>query len=95
MDSLYYLKYHYIFITTQKQMKEKRRKYMISIIAAILLIVWYVIFAVPFEYKVNHAYCENSTDTYVEYYIGEESYNDTEKYNKTEGNYSEGTKIYM
>lgn len=45
-----------------------------------MLIAGFVIFAVPFEYKVTHTYCENSTDTYVEYYMEEELYNTTEEY---------------
>ncbi len=45
-----------------------------------MLIAEFVIFAVPFEYKATHAYCENSTDTYMEYYMEEEPYNTTEEY---------------
>ncbi|PIN68044.1 MAG: hypothetical protein COV98_00630, partial [Candidatus Altarchaeum sp. CG12_big_fil_rev_8_21_14_0_65_33_22] len=66
----------------QKRLKEKRHKY-IAGIAAALLVAGFVIFVAPFQYNATQAYCENVTENYVEYYMGEEPYNDTEKYTET------------
>ncbi|OQX21028.1 MAG: hypothetical protein BWK75_04060 [Candidatus Altiarchaeales archaeon A3] len=68
----------------RKHSKEKRTKYIAIGIIVVLLIATFVIFVVPFQYGANQAYCENFTDTYVEYFMGEEPYNDTEKYTETE-----------
>ncbi|PKP61126.1 MAG: hypothetical protein CVT88_01105 [Candidatus Altiarchaeales archaeon HGW-Altiarchaeales-1] len=67
----------------QKRLKEKRYKYIAGIIAAVLLIAAFVVFLVPFQYKATQAYCENSTEAYTEYYVGEEPYTDIEAYHET------------